>query len=209
MREAEQSLAQAQLNLTNATLLAPFAGVVTTVDIVPGSFVTSGSGIITIINRDPLHVDLRLNENDVAQVTLGQKVVLGIDALRDWQNEGTVSYISPVGTDANGVVTFDVTVDFPDDDARVKVGMSANVDITVSERSAVLLVPNTALLPNGSQQIVQRRAIDGTIGTVVVETGLTDGIHTEIISGLNEGDEIVAVPNISNEPESGGLFPLP
>jgi HlyD family secretion protein len=209
--QAEQSLKQAQLKLEQATLKAPFAGVVTAVNIVPGSN-TSSSGAssataaVSMIDRSTLHVDLKLSENDVAKVQLGQQVDLTIDALKDWKTQGTVSYIAPSAESSNGVVTYRVRVDFPDSDARVKVGMTANLTITTAKKDSVLLIPTTALLPKGAGHVVQVLNADGkTTREVDVQTGLTDGTQTEIISGLKEGDKVVTIP-ATPKPQSGGLF---
>ena len=76
-------------------------------------------------------------------------VDLTIDALKDWKEQGTVSYIAPAADSSNGVVTYAVRVSFPDSDDRVKVGMTANLMITTAKKDGVLLVPNSALLPKG------------------------------------------------------------
>ncbi|MCG8347586.1 MAG: efflux RND transporter periplasmic adaptor subunit [Chloroflexales bacterium] len=204
--QAEQSLAQAQLQLSYATLTAPFGGVVSAVNIVPGSVVTTGTPAISLIDRDPLHVDLSLNENDVAQVELGQPVTLLIDALENWETTGTVTYIAPAAENVNGVVTYGVQVSFPDDDQRVKVGMTANIDIITAQEDDVLLVPNSALLPKGAGQVVQITDAEGNTREVEVVTGLSDDAQTEIVSGLNEGDEIVALPRTNTQGAQGGGF---
>ncbi|MGF2075952.1 efflux RND transporter periplasmic adaptor subunit, partial [Enterococcus casseliflavus] len=80
-----------------------------------------------LIDRSTLHVDMALSENDVARVQIGQPVTITIDALDDWAAQGKVSYIAPAATISNGVVTYPVRVSFPDGDARVKVGMTANI----------------------------------------------------------------------------------
>jgi HlyD family secretion protein len=201
---AEQDLAQAQLDLEQATLRAPFAGIVSSIDIVTGSIVSANSAVLTLVDRSPLHVDLTLSENDVAQVALGQQVDLSLDALPGSQASGTVTYIAPSGDENNGVVTYKVRVSFPDD-PQVKVGMSANLKITTAEKEAVLLVPNSALLPAGSGKAVQQPNADGSVREVPVSTGLSDGVSTEIISGLNEGDRVVTTPDVSTE-QPGGLF---
>jgi HlyD family secretion protein len=209
--QAEQSLKQAQLKLEQATLKAPFAGVVSAVNIVPGSNasssgVSSATAAVSLIDRSTLHVDLKLSENDVARAQLGQPVDLTIDALKDWKAQGTVSYIAPSAESSNGVVTYRVRVDFPDSDARVKVGMTANLTITTAKKDGALLVPNTALLPKGAGHVVQVLNADGkTTREVEVQTGLTDGANTEITSGLNEGDQVVTIPG-TTKPRSGGLF---
>ncbi len=204
--QAEQSLKQAQLKLDQATLKAPFDGVVTAVNIVPGSTASSATAAISMLDRSTLHVDLKLSENDVAKVQLGQPVALTIDALKDWKAAGTVSYIAPSAESSNGVVTYRVRVDFPDGDARVKVGMTANLTITIAQKDGVLLVPNTALLPKGAGRVVQVPSADGkTTSEVDVQTGLSDGTQTEITSGLKAGDKIVTTPS-TTKTTSGGLF---
>jgi HlyD family secretion protein len=204
--QAEQSLKQAQLKLDQATLKPPFDGVVTAVNIVPGSTASSATAAISMLDRSTLHVDLKLSENDVAKVQLGQPVTLTIDALKDWKAAGTVSYIAPSAESSNGVVTYRVRVDFPDSDARVKVGMTANLTITIAQKDGVLLVPNTALLPKGAGRVVQALSADGkTTSEVDVQTGLSDGTQTEITSGLKAGDRIVTTPS-TIKPMSGGLF---
>ena len=204
--QAEQSLKQAQLKLDQATLKAPFDGVVTAVDIVPGSTASSATAAISMLDRSTLHVDLKLSENDVAKVQLGQPVTLTIDALKDWKAAGKVSYIAPSAESSNGVVTYRVRVDFPDSDARVKVGMTANLSITTATKDGVLLVPNTALLPKGAGRVVQVPSADGkSTSEVDVQTGLSDGTQTEITSGLKAGDKIVTTPS-TTKTTSGGLF---
>ena len=193
VKSAQESLRQAQLNLENAKLTAPFAGVITDVRIAQGS---NASGIaLSMMDRSALHVDLKLNENDVVRVQDNMPVLLTIDSLKDWQAHGIVEYIAPSGVSTNGVTTYQVRVTLPDTDARVKVGMNSNVDITIEQKENVLVVPNTALLPQGTEHAVQVVNADNTMQKVLVKTGLSDGAQTEIISGINEGTRIVALPN--------------
>ena len=194
--QAEQSLKQAQLNLENAVLKAPFAGVVTAVNVVPGSIANGTTAAVQLIDRSTLHVDLKLSENDVVKVQLGQPVTLTIDSLNGWKAQGKVSYIAPAAQKTNDVVTYAVRVSFPDSDPSVKVGMTANLNITTAQKNGVLLVPNSALLPKGAGHVVQVLGADGrTTSEVDVQTGLSDATQTEITSGLHEGDRIVALPN--------------
>jgi HlyD family secretion protein len=187
-------------------LKAPFAGVVTAVNIVPGSSASSSVAAVSLLDRSTLHVDLKLSENDVAKVQLGQPVALTIDALKDWKAAGTVSYIAPSAETSNGVVTYAVRVSFPDSDARVKIGMTANLSITTAQKNNVLLAPNSALLPKGAGHSVQLTSADGkTTSEVDVQTGLSDGTQTEITSGLKAGDKIVTTPS-TTKTTSGGLF---
>jgi HlyD family secretion protein len=205
--QAEQSLEQARLKLEQAVLTAPFDGLISAVEIVPGSVVSNATVAFSLIDRDPLRVDLTLSENDVAQVALGQVVDLTIDALSDWVAQGTVTYIAPAAETNNDVVTYRVRISLPDTDDRVKVGMTSNLQIVVSQKQGVLLVPNSALLPSGSGRVVQIPAtVEGQAPQEIpVEVGLTDGVFTEVISGLNEG-QVILIPVQEENLPSGGLF---
>ncbi len=166
----------------------------TTVNIVTGSRTTNVPVAIKMMNVNPLHVNLKLSENDVVKVQMNQAVKLTTDSLKDWQIEGKVSYIAPSGESASGVVTFIVRVDFVTTDPRVKVGMTANLDIVTAHKDNVLVVPNTALLPKGNSRIVQVVGADGKTTEVEVQIGLSDGSFTEIAGGVTEGTRIIALP---------------
>ena len=209
--QAEQALKQAQLNLDNATLTAPFAGIVAQINIVPGSGAGTATPALKLINRDPLHVDLKLSENDVAQVQLGQPIRLTIQSLGGWGTDGKVSYIAPAADTSNGIVTYAVRVSFPDNDPKVKVGMTADLSIVTAQKDNVLLVPNTALLPKGTGRVVQVPTTDAqgrpaSPREVEVKTGLTDGTMTEILSGLSEGQQVIALPGNGAARQAPGIF---
>ncbi len=202
--QAEQSLKQAQLNLEAATLNAPFAGVVTVVNVIPGSPVAASTNVVTLMDRSRLHVDLRLNENDVTRVQLNQPVTVTIDSLAGWSAAGQVNYIAPASEVVNGVVTYAVRVTFSEDDPRVKVGMTTNLNIVTARKDNALLVPNSALLPKDAGRVVQMPTTDGKDPREVdVQIGLSDGVMTEIVGGLKEGDRIIAAPQPKRK---GGLF---
>lgn len=202
--QAEQSLAQAQLKLDNATLVAPFAGVISAVNIVIGQ-TTSGTAI-QLIDRDPLRIDLSLSENDIVQVTVGDPVEITVDAIRDWKQTGTITAIAPVADTTSGVVAYSARIDFSDSDPRLLVGMTANLTIVTDQRENVLLVPNSALLPKGTDRVVQIIGADGQPQEVDVTIGISDGIVSEVLSGLEEGQTIVATPTSRTNNAPRGPF---
>jgi HlyD family secretion protein len=209
--QAESALQQAQLALDSATLKAPFAGIVLDIGIEPGSSVNSATPVLRLINRNPLHVDLKLSENDVAQVQLDQPVTLVIASLDGWKTEGKVSYIAAAANNSNGVVTYPVRVSFADNDPRVKVGMTADLTIVTGRKDNVLLVPSTALLPKGAGRVVQVPQVDAKgkplpPREVDVQTGLSDGTNTEILSGIGEGEPVIALPSASTSRSPSGPF---
>lgn len=205
--QAEETLKQAQINLDNATLRAPFAGVVSVVNVVPGSSASGSALAVRLLDRSTLHVDLKLSENDVVKVALGQPATLTSDSLTDWNVNGVVSYIAPAAETSNGVATYAVRASFATDDPGLRIGMTANVNITTAHKDGVLVVPNTALLPKGSGHVVQQLGTDGkTTSDVDVQVGLTDGTNSEIVGGLREGDHLIAVPTPTTPRAGGGLF---
>ncbi len=201
VKSAQESLNQAKLNLENAKLTAPFNGVITDVRIAQGSNATGAA--ISMMNRDTLHVDLKLNETDVVRVQDNMPVQLTIDSLKNWNAQGIVEYIAPAGVSTNGVATYAVRVSLPDTDPRVKVGMTANVDITIEQKDNVLVIPNTALLPQGTGHVVEIVNADNTTQKVPVTIGLSDGAQTEITGGISEGTKIIALPGTKTKQDSG------
>jgi HlyD family secretion protein len=201
--QAESSYNQAKLKLENATLIAPFDGVVSTIGLVIGQ--TSSGASVTMIDRDPMHIDVKFGETDIVSINVGQAAQITIDALPDWQKTGTVASISPVADSANGVVTYKARIDFSDSDKRVLVGMTAIVELITADKKNVLLIPNSAILPKGTGRIVQVPGANNTTTEVDITIGLSDGLQTEVLTGLTEGQTIIATP--TNIVKSGGFGP--
>lgn len=210
--QAEQSVRQAELSLANAELKAPFDGIVSQVNIVPGSVASMGASALTLINRSPLHVDLKLSENDVARVQTGQAVQLTIQSLGGRGIDGQVTYVAPAAENSNGVVTYAVRVSFPDADPAVKVGMTADLSIVTAQKDNVLLVPSTALLPKGAGHVVKVQGTDAQGRAVTeerdVQIGQSDGANTEILSGLQAGERVVTLPTSGAAPSRSGFGPF-
>lgn len=202
--QAEQSLAQAKLRLDNATLKAPFAGVISAVNIVVGQ--TTSGAAVQLIDRDPLRIELNLSENDIVQVAVGDAVDITVDAIRDWQQTGKITAIAPAATTTNGVVGYSARIDFSDNDPRLLVGMTANLTIVTDQRENILIVPNSALLPKGTGRVVQVVGADGQPQEVDVTIGISDGIVSEVLSGLEEGQTIIATPTSRTTDGPSGPF---
>lgn len=202
--QAEQSLAQAKLRLDNATLKAPFAGVISAVDIVVGQ--TTSGAAMQLIDRDPLRIELSLSENDIVQVAVGDTVDITVDAIRDWQQSGTITAIAPAADTSSGVVAYNAQIDFSDNDPRLLVGMTANLTIVTDQRENILIVPNSALLPKGAGRVVQVVGADGNPQEVDVTIGISDGIVSEVLSGLEEGQTIISTPTSRTNDGPNGPF---
>jgi HlyD family secretion protein len=205
--QAESSYQQALLRLENTTLIAPFDGTVSSVNAVTGQ--ASAGANVGLIDRTPLHIDLKLGETDVVNIKLDQKVDIVVDALPDWKATGAVTSIAPAADSSSGVVAYTARIDFTDDDPRVLVGMTATVDTITAQRTGVLLIPNSSILPKGTGRVVQVKNADGSTAEIDITIGLSDGLQTEVLTGLTEGQQIVAAPTGRVTTSSGPAFGRP
>ena len=126
LEQAQQSLAYAQKQLDEATITAPFAGVVATVSAKPGDTIVAGTPITYLIDLTSTELKIDVDEIDIPTVKVNQSAIISVDALPALQLEGKVTFISPVPKVEAGVVLYSITID-PDvpEDSGVKVGMSA------------------------------------------------------------------------------------
>ncbi len=192
---AEASVLQAQVaadtaerSLAQATLVAPFDGVVSAVNAQPGTPISASTAAISVVDRSKLHIDLSLSETDAAKVQPGQPVVLTFDALPDVTLNGKVATVAPAATVSQNVVTYPVQVEFDPGRAPVKVGMSATADIQVQQISSALLVPSRAVQTSGSVRTIT--VLYGSARTpvsVAVETGVTSNGQTVITGCVQTG----------------------
>lgn len=133
VEQSRAALEAAQLNLEHATLVAPFDGTVSTVFIRNQEFVGVGQSIVLLADLNNLHIETTdLNEIDVARVQVGDKVDVTFDALPGITKDGTVESIAPKASEGSGV-NFTVIVKLDDIPPEVRWGMTAFVDIFVSE----------------------------------------------------------------------------
>lgn len=189
------NLQRAERSLADATLTAPFNGVVTAVNAQPGE--TAGGILVQLFDPSTLEVVLDVDEVDVAQVQPGQEATM---TLETWPNDtisAKVAAILPQSTAGSDLVTFRTYLTIGETSLPIRVGMTANARLTADTSENVLLLPNAAIKADrqrGTYSVVRVvRGADGqeTFETVPVTIGLRDGRYTEISSGLAAGDEVV------------------
>ncbi len=201
--KAQNALTDSENTLSEYTIRAPFAGTIAKVDIKKGDQASSGTSAATIITKDQL-ADLSLNEVDAAKVKVGQKVTLTFDAIDGLSIAGEVASVDTLGTVTQGVVSYDVKIDFTTQDIRVKPGMTANASIITDTAQDTLAVPSSAVkTQNGSSfvQVFEPPLPDaGTTGGVTskkspvsipVTTGISDDSNVQILSGLTQNQQII------------------
>ncbi|MFC2056232.1 HlyD family secretion protein [Chloroflexota bacterium] len=131
---AEQSLKLAQKQLDEATITAPFDGIVATVGVDEGDTISTITTIVHLIGPNSMELNIEVDEIDIPGVKLGQRAIIEIDALPDLSLEGKVSSISLLPTIETGLIMYDVKIEFNvPDGAVLRAGMSATADIVTAE----------------------------------------------------------------------------
>ncbi len=188
---AQAAVDAAQSILDRTELVAPFAGTVTEVGIKTGDLVSAGDMAFRIDELSSLYVDLSISELDLASLALGQQATLEFDAIADQVYHGEVTEIGMIGSIAQGVVNYPVTVKITDADETIRPGMTASVTVITDQRDNVLLVPNKAIRTSNGQRTVTV-LFEGQQITVPVTVGLTSDNTSEVTSSqLMEGDVVV------------------
>lgn len=224
---AKESVQTAQTNLGYATITAPIDGVIL------GKAVEEGQTVAASYNTPELFTvakDLKdmqvvadVDEADIGNVTEGARVTFTVDAFPNDTFSGTVTQVRQEATETDNVVTYEVVISARNDDLKLKPGLTANVTIYTTEMQGVLSVSNKALRFTPVKETVGNKKIVDCNGTSKVWTlegdklvahavkiGMTDGTHTQIISGVKEGQTIITELEVTTEggegmePQEGG-----
>ncbi len=188
--EARRDEVAAQISLR--ALISSISGVVTKVNGKAGEIVSAGVPVVSLASTGVFQIESRVPEADIAGVTVGALANVTLDA---YPSEvifaARVISIDPAETIVDGVATYTTTLELSKEDARIKSGMTANLEILGSSRTNVLTLPSRAIGHDGGAAKVRR--IRGKEEQIVeVKTGLTDSDgNVEILEGLSEGDTVI------------------
>lgn len=199
---AEAALERTATALREATILSPIDGVVLVRDKDVGdgisSILTAGGNatpLMTLGDVTRMYVYAKVDEVDVGRIYDDMRAMITVDAFRDRTVEGSVLRIAPGGTvDNNGLVTFEVKIAVEDPERLLRVDMTANTRLVLEEKKVIPTLPHKALSggPQGSFLARRVTSLDPPqTEEVSVEIGISDGLITEILSGLSEGDRVL------------------
>ena len=198
IEQAETQLELSKINMELAVIdsdtfmmAAVFDGIVIAANFSKGEYASPGVAALTVINNDFV-IKSDINETDIAKVETGQQVEITFDAYPEMTFSGTVTEISPVSKNIAGIVSFEVTIETdPDTEEYLKHGLSANVDILISDTRDILFVPVEAVYEENGREYVDVLTEDNSIEKVEVTTGNYNYDDIEIKSGLSEGDTVI------------------
>jgi len=176
----------------SVTIRTPVAGVVAEIPVKVGDLVSPSTSIVTVVDNGSMVLQAQVNENDMAQVRVGQRADVTPSGFPDLSLAGVVTQIDLRAQVSGNVSTYTVAIRVPNRDRQLLWGMSADCEIRVLELADVLTLPASAVKTSGGTSRVS--IMDG--GEVVpwdVQVGATDGVRTQVVAGLEEGDEVVIV----------------
>ena len=202
---AQQSLEQARKDLGNEILTAPWDGVVASVGAKVGDTFYSSAGagtvIVHLIDPTALELPVQVDEIDIPKIKLNQRAIVSLDALPGVKLGGNVTAISATPATGSGVVLYDVTIDLTiPEGTDLKIGMSATASIGIEKRSNVLLVPTRAIKQDMQGNPIVMIQAGEQLQPRPVVTGLSNGLWTEIVEGLSEGETVVVEMSTEAQP---------
>jgi len=197
----QAALASADEDLRNSTIVSPMDGLVLSRNVEIGDAVSSilvlGSQatlIMTLGDVSSVYVLGKVDQADIGKVYLGQPARITVESFKEKKFGGRVTKISPMGAEKDNVTTFEVRVSIQNPGGELRANMSANAEIILEEKQSVLLVPETAVIydkdRNASIEIPDLKSDTGR-RRVPVKLGISNGIKTELVSGLDDGQKVV------------------
>ncbi len=194
----KQQLEQSKLVYESSCVISPISGTVTLVGSKIGEVVSPGMQLFSIVNNDSIYTELQIDEADISDVKAGQKVKISSDAFSDEEFEGRIVNVAAeaelkkvggrIKMDEEDKV-FRSRVVINNASSKLKVGMSVNADIIISERSGVLVVSREAIVAGNDASkifVVQKNKIVETS----VKLGAKDSVNIEILDGAKEGYDV-------------------
>lgn len=213
--QSREMVQKAQTNLSYAIITSPIDGVVISKSVEEGQTVAASYATpeLFTIAKDlkDMQVVANVDEADIGDVKEGERVSFTVDAYPNDTFEGVVKQVRQEATTTNNVVTYEVVISAPNSELKLKPGLTANVTIYTAERQNVLCVSTKALRFTPTQDLIKGCKIvdckgknkvwtrDGnTFKAHAVQIGMSDGIHTEILSGVSKGLEIITDAKAAN-----------
>lgn len=221
----EAALESAKANLGYCKITAPVDGVVISRKVDAGQTVIAAMStpVLFTVAQDisKMNISAAVSEADIGQTRDGQTVDFTVDAFPDEVFRGTVTQVRKSPTSTQNVVTYETIISVDNPQQKLFPGMTADVSILVSEQKGVLKIPNTALRytpPDNAvfeqtspqklernQRLIYTPSDNGAkLKPLIIKAGITDGVDTEIIDGLNQGAPVVT-STLAAGAKSGGF----
>lgn len=219
--QRQTSLAQAQTNLSYANIYAPIDGIVLSREVEEGQTVAATMSTPTLfkIAKDisKMQVEADVDEADIGQVKVGQRVTFTVDAYPNEEFQGKVTQVRLSPTTSSNVVTYTVIIEAENPEEKLKPGLTATITIFTNELKDILVLSSKAINVNMDAQLLAQyytqnqiqvqipeakfgkgkikyiwvKNPDGSVAQKEITIGNSDGINVEVVNGLSQGEEVV------------------
>jgi HlyD family secretion protein len=187
----EATLAGLLADLAKRSIVAPLDSVVTDVAVSVGETAQPGMTVIELNAHGTFEIVANISEVDIANIAVGQPVRITLDAFPTTEAwTGKVAFIDPAEKVLEGVIFYETKVVFDQEDARIRSGMTANLEIETARREDALRVPIRALSEKLGKTYADK-LVDGAPVETEISVGIEDDEFAEMLSGLAEGDQVV------------------
>jgi HlyD family secretion protein len=199
--QAQAMLDRADEDLRNSTIVSPMDGIVLSREVEIGDAVSSilvlgsqATKLLTLGDVSDVYVLGKVDEADIGKVYLGQPARIVVESFKDKKFTGKVTKISPLGVEKDNVTTFEVRASIHNPGGELRANMSANAEIILEEKKNVLLVPESAVIYDKHRKAsveVPDATIEKGRRQVPATLGISNGVKTELVAGLKEGDKVI------------------
>jgi len=187
---AEAQLGVVERALRDATVTAPFSGLIARRTVSRGEFVAPGQELFELVSLDPIEVEFHVTEVDSGRVALGQMVGVRVAPFPDETFGASVTFVSPTIDTRTRTLRVKAQLDNPE--GRLRPGLFARVDLGISAREGVPMILEEAILRRADGAVVFRANGENRVERLVIETGVYHDGYVEVVRGLASGDMIVS-----------------
>jgi RND family efflux transporter MFP subunit len=211
VQNAELEIMRLETQLSQMQIVAPFSGVVAEENLTPGELPPTSSSAITLVDTSAYVIDLQIDETDIVDVRVGQRVELVVDAFPGQVFSGTITDVNESPVEQGQLVTYFAEATLDPTDLPLRIGMNVTANIVLSEKPDAIVVPNRFIQFDGdtANPTVIIQDPDGSFRRVEVLVGSRNTAESEIVGGLAPGTTIVQLPQVEETTGSGGFPPRP
>lgn len=199
--EASEKWEEFTSHIEGNAICSKYSGVVTGVNLAVGDSLGTGTAVVTLYDTEAVSMTVSVDEEDMTDISLNTQANISFTAYPEDIYQAVVTEISDASTDSSGNVTYDVTVTIAGDSSGLFQGMTGEITFITRETQEVMYVSNRAIIRDGKKSYVKVKDSKGSIRTIEVVTGFSDGVNVEIVEGLNVGDVVLIESKLQNGEE--------
>lgn len=202
---ASASLAYRQ---TSPIITSPMTGTVDNITITPGMVMTATNRVAVVTSKGNPIATFNVSEVDVNRVIQGQKATITLDSIQGKTFTGKVVTVDKIGTVTSGVTNYPVTILFDTTAPEILPNMASTANIIIDSKDDVLMVPSSAIQTQTDGSLYVKILKNKVPQNMTIEVGLSSDTQTQVLGGLNEGDEVITGTSTGTSTTVGSTSPF-